>query len=240
MSWQLATLVKKEQLATDIIGLTFSLPNWQPHLPGQHYLLRLVSDTHNIRQYSIVSAPSQKDQVEFAIQITPTGRITPQLAKMNTGDRVELQLAPVSDFTWRSSFSEPLVLVAGGCGLAPLMSMLRHHIESGKQRQVIALISVQSPDYFLYQAELERYAQNHPSFELVTTYTKRPPQEWSGYARRIDRKMLEEVLGRIKDQKPRIYVCGSTPFVEAITQNLLVSGFAYENVFAERFGNWNG
>jgi ferredoxin-NADP reductase len=239
MSWQVATLCKKEQLATDIIGLTFSLPNWQPHLPGQHYLLRLIGDAHNIRQYSIVSAPSQKNQVEFAIQITPDGRITPQLSRLKLGDQVELQLAPASDFTWQVGYTEPLVLIAGGCGLAPLLSMLRHHIESKQERTVIALISVQSPEYFLYQSELEGYAQKHPSFQLITTYTKTPPKNWSGYARRIDRKILEEALGRVKDQKPRIYVCGSTPFVETVTQNLLVAGFEYENVFAERFGNWN-
>ncbi len=239
MNWQRATLLKKEQLATDIIGLTFSLLNGQPHLPGQHYLLRLVGDIHNIRQYSIVSAPSQKDQVEFAIQITPDGRITPQLSKMKLGDQVELQLAPASDFAWQTNYKEPLVLIAGGCGLAPLLSMLRHHIESKQERTVIALISVQSPEYFLYQNELEQYAQKYPSFQLVVTYTKNLPQDWNGYTRRIDRQMLEEVLGRVKNQKPRIYVCGSTPFVETVTQNLLVAGFEYENVFAERFGNWN-
>jgi ferredoxin-NADP reductase len=143
------------------------------------------------------------------------------------GDEFEVRGPFGGWFVWDASDTEPIMLIAGGSGLVPLMSMLRHRRNAGSQVPAKLLVSAREADDVLYARELETIG-----VEVVLTYTRRRPRDWTGYARRVDRAMLQEValLGG------RTYVCGPTTFVETVANHLVALGEAPANIRTERFG----
>ncbi len=238
MNWQTAKLLKSEMISRDIKSLTFSVPDWKLHISGQYYEIRVKNKNGVVadRPYSVASAPEQHGIVEFGVQLLEDGEVSPRLFELRPGDEVELRIDPAEHFVWRSNMPGPLILIGGGSGMVPLMSMLRHHFNNYQPREVVFLVSVPTSEDVLYKRELEAFAAQHSDFKLIIAYTREAPVSWNSYGRRIDKLMLLETIGQLADKFPNIYVCGSTPFVESVTQNLLILGFDFEHVFTERFG----
>ena len=130
----------------------------------------------------------------------------------------------------------PLLLVGGGSGLVPLMSMLRHRAAQASEVEARLLVSARSQDDLLYRAELGDL-QPAAGLAVFRTYTRTAPAGWSGWQRRVDAPMLAEV-----DPGPGAlcFVCGPTPFVEGVTQLLVAAGHEPHRIHAERFGPTGG
>ena len=162
------------------------------------------------------------------------GEVSPYLTdELRPGDQIELRGPVGGYFVWEPAQGGPLLLVAGGSGLAPLMAMIRLRAAVGSDAETRLLVSSRTREEILYRAELERLAGD--GLSVVHTLTASRPPGWSGYARRVDADMLAEV-GPSPAAQPRAFVCGPTPFVEAVAEALVTLGHEPRRIKTERFG----
>ena len=129
----------------------------------------------------------------------------------------------------------PLLLIAGGSGIVPLMAMIRHRAAVWSTVPTRLLYSSRSLEDVIYRDELDQLVKNGTMFEVVQTLTRVQPPGWTGYARRIDTQMLREVAWSV-EQRPLAFICGPTPFVEAASASLVDLGYGPAHIKTERFG----
>jgi len=127
--------------------------------------------------------------------------------------------------------------VAGGSGIVPLMAMIRTRAAAGDDTQARLLYSSRSQDDVIYRDELQR--RSGSGLTVVHALTDSQPPGWSSYARRVDAEMLAEVSPS-PAERPRLYACGPTPFVEAVAESLVRLGHDARAVKTERFGPTGG
>jgi ferredoxin-NADP reductase len=215
--------------------LVLDVAGWPGHRAGQHVDLRLTAEDgyQATRNYSIASAP-EDDHVAVTIVRIDDGEVSPYLVDdVQPGDQLELR-GPVGGwFVWKAADGGPLFLVAGGSGLVPLMAMLRHRARTGSVAEARLLLSARSEQDVLYADELRELV------EPAITYTREAPAGWTGYARRVDRQMLAET-GYPVEQRPRVFVCGPTGFVESVARELVPLGHDSSRIRTERFGATGG
>jgi len=240
--WHVATLLDKRPETSNAATLTFDCASWPGHRAGQHVDVRLTGEDgyQAQRSYSIASAP-QDDRLELTVERIDDGEVSPYLVEdMQPGDALELRGPIGLWFTWDAAADGgPLLLVAGGSGVVPLRAMLRHRAAvprgaagaAGARVTARLLLSARSAADVIYAGEL-RADDDLRSF---TTYTRATPPGWTGYARRVDRAMLEEVAFD-PCECPRIFVCGPTAFVETASRALVELGHDPAVVKTERFG----
>jgi ferredoxin-NADP reductase len=234
--WRSVALSGKRRASAGAVDLTFDLEEWPGHRAGQHVDVRLTAEDgyQTERSYSIASAP-EDDELTLTIERLDDGEVSPYLVDdMEPGDELELR-GPIGGwFTWEVSQGGPLLLVGGGSGLVPLMSMLRHRERQGSDVPARLLLSARAPRDVLYGRELEEL-----SAEVLKTFTREAPPGWTGWQRRVDRDMLAEVAWS-PAERPLIYVCGPTGFVEAAAAALVELGHDPALVKTERFGPTGG
>jgi ferredoxin-NADP reductase len=219
--------------------ITFVLPGWPGHRPGQHVDVRLTADDgyQAQRSYSIASPPGGT-RIELTVERLEDGEVSPYLTdELRRGDRIELRGPVGGYFVWEPSLGGPLLLVAGGSGVVPLMAMLRARHTAGSDAEARLLFSSRGWEDVIYREELDRLAGD--GLTVVHTLTRSQPLGWSGYARRVDEAMLAEV-GPSPAEQPLVYVCGPTPFVEATAEALVQIGHEPRSVRTERFGATGG
>ena len=236
--WQSATLRDKRTETDRAATLHLLTDAWPGHRAGQHVDVRLTADDgyQAQRSYSIASPPEDDGDVALTVERLDDGEVSPYLVdEMAPGDMCELR-GPIGGwFVWDADDGGPLLLVGGGSGVVPLMSMLRHRaaLHSGVPARL--LLSARSLDDVLYADELHGLDVGDDELDVSITLTRTAPPDWPGYARRVDRSMLEEVAWPAAD-RPRVYVCGPTPFVEAVAAGLVDLGHDAGLVKTERFG----
>jgi ferredoxin-NADP reductase len=238
--WQLATV-------TDVIAETgraktlgLDVPAWPGHVAGQHIDVRLTAqDGYQAqRSYSIASAP-EDPRMALTIERIDDGEVSPYLTEeLRLGDQLELRGPVGGHFTWHVDRGGPLLLLAGGSGLVPLMAMLRHRAARHSTVDTRLLVSARSSEDVLYGNELQGLAASD-GLKVSHTLTRVQPPGWTGWSRRVDREMLAAV-GPPPDDEPRIFVCGPTPFVEQAANLLVELGHHPEAIHAERFGPTGG
>ncbi len=151
--------------------------------------------------------------------------------ELRSGDELELRGPVGGHFTWEAADGGPLLLVAGGSGLVPLMAMLRHRAARESAVDARLLLSARTWDDVLYRDELEQLGD----VRVHITLTRAQPPGWDGSARRVDADMLSE-LGPAPAAMPRVFVCGPTAFVERSADLLVELGHDPASIRAERFG----
>jgi ferredoxin-NADP reductase len=168
------------------------------------------------------------------------GEVSPYLAdELRPGEKLELRGPVGGYFTWDVAAGGPLLLVAGGSGIAPLMAMIRHRAATGSDVSTRLLYSSRSWEEIIYRAELSQLAAADSTLQVVHTLTRSQPPAWDGYRRRIDEAMLAEVAWP-PDAHPLVYVCGPTRLVEAAASTLVTLGHEPVRVKTERFGPTGG
>jgi ferredoxin-NADP reductase len=189
------------------------------------------------RSYSIASAP-EDGRLEIVVERLDDGEVSPYLTdELRVGDRLELR-GPIGGwFTWQAREGGPLLLVAGGSGIAPLMAMIRHRASANSDASCRLLYSSRSREETIYAGELDRLAAEDGALEVIHTLTRSQPPGWTGYSRRIDREMLGEVAPSPEERR-LAFVCGPTPLVEAAV--LVELGYDPARVKTERFGPTGG
>jgi len=215
------------------------VPGWPGHRAGQHVDVRLTAEDgyQAERSYSIASA-SDGTRVALTVQRLEDGEVSPYLTdELRPGDKIELRGPIGGYFVWEPSEGGPLMLVAGGSGIVPLMAMIRTRAAADDDTETRLLYSSRSQDDVIYRDELERLSGN--GLTVVHTLTDSQPPGWTSYARRVDAGMLAEVTPA-PAERPRFYVCGPTPFVEAVAESLVQLGHDPRAIKTERFGPTGG
>ena len=239
LDWQVSTVAAKTTETPRATTIRFVSDDWQGHLPGQHVDVRLTAEDgyQAQRSYSIASAP-ESGQLELTVEEIADGEVSPYLTEeLRPGDRIELRGPIGGYFTWTERDGGPLLLVAGGSGVVPLMSMLRYRQDAGSDVPATLLYSSRAWDDIIYREELARLAAG-PSLRVVHTLTRSHPEGWQGYTRRIDGEMLREAAG--DNTGGLAYVCGPTRLVESVAADLVTLGYPPERVKTERFGPTGG
>ncbi|HEV2374952.1 MAG TPA: ferredoxin reductase [Streptosporangiaceae bacterium] len=235
LTWQVATVgqLTDETAAVRTIGLR--VPDWAGHRAGQHLDLRLTAeDGYSAeRSYSIASAPGEP--VAITVERLEDGEVSSYLTEeLRAGDELELRGPIGGYFVWDPQHDTgPLLLVAGGSGVVPLRSILRHRDRTGSTTPTRLLYSSRSLPDVIYHAELDR--DNTGGVEVAYTLTRVQPPGWTGRSGRVNAAMLAEVAWPA-GQDPLAFVCGPTPFVEAVAEALAGLGYPPQRVKTERFG----
>ena len=239
--WRLGEVVDVIPETPRTKSLLIEVPGWRGHNAGQHVDVRLTAEDgyQAQRSYSIASAPGDK-RLELAVERLDDGEVSPYLTdELRAGDKLELR-GPVGGwFVWEAKEGGPLLLVAGGSGIAPLMAMIRHRAAAGSDVPARLLYSSRSREETIYADELDRLAASDASLEVVYTLTRAQPPGWKGYRRRIDEEMLEDVAWA-PAESPLAFVCGPTPLVEAAATALVELGHDPARIKTERFGPTGG
>ena len=223
--WQIGTVSSIEEETPRVKSFRIVLPTWMPHLPGQHYDVRLTApDGYRAqRSYSIASSPLDEGEIELTIDRLEDVEVSPYFHDVVAdGDQVEVRGPFTSYFVWRGE--KPVLLVGGGSGVVPLMCMLRHRRRTMPDLPMRLVYSVRNAEDVIYADEL--------GDDALLTYTREPPEGWSGHRGHIDPELLAEagVDGGIA------FVCGSNGFVETASQLLLDAGYDPQQIRTERFG----
>jgi ferredoxin-NADP reductase len=188
------------------------------------------------RSYSIASPPVEAPRVTLTVERLDDGEVSPYLVdELRVGDKLELRGPIGGYFVWEASMGGPLLLVAGGSGIVPLMAMLRHRDAVGSTVATRLLYSSRSLEEVIYRDELDHLVKSSTMLEVMHTLTRAQPPGWTGYSRRIDTVMLREVAWP-SDQRPLMFICGPTPFVETAAASLVALGHDPARIKTERFG----
>jgi ferredoxin-NADP reductase len=236
LNWQRTRVVEILTDAPRVHSLVLDAPDWPGHLAGQHVDVRLTAEDgyEAQRSYSIASAPEDPHLV-LTVERLPDGEVSPYLVDdLHPGDDLELR-GPIGEyFVWQESLGGPLVLIAGGSGVVPFRSMLRHHAAVRSAIPARLLYSARSLADVIYRSELERLTDGS-TVDVRLTLTREWPDGWTGDHRRIDRSMLEEVAGPATS-RPFIYICGPNALVETAASILVELGHDPLRIRTERFG----
>jgi ferredoxin-NADP reductase len=215
-----------------------SVPSWNGFRPGQHVDVRLTApDGYQAqRSYSIASSPERSDVLDLTVELVNDGEVSSWFHQVAAaGDRFELRGPIGGPFTWTVDDGGPLLLVAGGSGVVPLMSMLRHRHLQNDRSPALLLYSSRTLDDVIYREELESYSPNANDSTVLFTLTREHPQDWTGLTGRIDQRMTREILDDLP-QPAACFICGPTPFVESISALLIAEGVEADRLRTERFG----
>jgi ferredoxin-NADP reductase len=238
LPWLMATATAIQSETSRVKTIRFDVPRWRGHLAGQHVDIRLTAEDgyQAQRSYSIASPQGADTRLELTLEHVEEGEVSPFLLDvLAIGDAIELRGPIGGYFTWRPSDGGPLMLIAGGSGVVPLMSIVRTRAAAGDRTPARLLYSSRTQADIIYRGELDRLAHANDGVEIVHTLTRAQPANWSGERGRIDQAMLSK-HGWPASRKPRIFVCGPTPFVEAVANALVALDHAPDRIKTERFG----
>jgi ferredoxin-NADP reductase len=236
LNWQLAEVLEIVDETPRVRSIVLRPPSWPGHLAGQHVDVRLTAEDgyQAQRSYSIASAPEDTDLL-LTIERLEDGEVSSYLFDvLHPGDQLELRGPIGGYFVWQESMGGPLLLLAGGSGVVPFRAMLRHHAATASSVPVRLLYSSRSYDRIIYREELTRLGRGR-LVEVFFTLTREWPDDWDGHRRRIDGELLGEISWP-PSERPKVYVCGSNPFVEQAANALLALGHDAMAIRTERFG----
>ena len=237
LTWQTAAVASVTRETASVATIELQPPDWAGHRAGQHLDVRLTAEDGYTaeREYSIASAPGEP--VAITVERLENGEVSPYLTEeLRTGDELELRGPIGGYFVWEPGDGGPLMLLAGGSGVVPLRSILRHRLGTGSDVPARLLYSSRTWEDVIYRAELEK---DHDGVQVSYTLTRRQPPGWTGHAGRINQALLAEVAWPA-EANPLAYICGPTSFVETAAAGLVGLGYRPERVKTERFGTSGG
>jgi ferredoxin-NADP reductase len=235
LTWQLAEVTASRPETARAQRLVLDVPGWRAHVPGQHVDVRLTAEDgyRAQRSYSIASAP-RGERVELVVERLDDGEVSPYLTDvLRAGDQLELRGPIGGYFVWTPDRGGPLQLIAGGSGVVPFLAMLDEHAATDGSVPVRLLYSARTLEDVIARAELAAHAAR--GAEITYTLTRSAPEGWTGSTRRVDRDLLARHVW-VAAQRPLVFVCGPTPFVEHVATGLVELGHEPQRVKTERFG----
>jgi ferredoxin-NADP reductase len=237
LKWLPATVTEAKLENAHARSITMNVPGWPSHRPGQHLDVRLTAeDGYQARRSYSIATPSNGESVTITAQLVEDGEVSPYLTEVLQEGDVLGVYGPIGGyFIWDGQDTKPLLLVAGGSGIVPLMCMLRYRASLTNKIPAKLLYSVRSPEDRIYADELTKLAQKQDGLELYYTYTRVAPEGWTGLKGRVNAAMLKQIIFPATTQQ-LAYVCGPTSFVEVVASSLLRVGLEAEAVRTERFG----
>jgi ferredoxin-NADP reductase len=236
LTWQLAGVVELVDETPRCRSLVLDPPAWPGHRAGQHVDVRLTAEDgyQAQRSYSIASAPEDPNLV-LTVERLEDGEVSPYLVdELRPGDELELRGPIGGYFVWEQRLGGPLLLVGGGSGIVPLRAILRHRIATSSEVGVRVVYSSRSLEQVIYRDEL-READAADGVEIRLALTQEWPQGWCGHRGRITQDQLG-AMSWAPGERPLIYVCGPTGFVQTVSEGLVGAGHDPGRIRTERFG----
>ncbi|MCK0118230.1 ferredoxin reductase [Isoptericola sp. S6320L] len=232
-TWHVAQVVAVGRLTSTARTLTLAVPGFAGAVAGQHVDLRLTAPDgyQAVRSYSLARV-GRDEVVELAVDRVDGGEVSTYLVDVaEVGDRMEVRGPLGGFFVWHPDDVGPVQLVAGGSGVVPLAAMVRARATSGSPAPFRLLCSVRSPADAFWADELSA------SDGVATTwvYTREAPP---GVIRPVGRLSADDVAAHVipPGERPRVFVCGPTGFVESVAELLLDAGHDPARIRTERFG----
>jgi len=232
LTWRLGTVAEVVPETPRATSIVLELPGWPGHRAGQHVDVRLAADGYQVqRSYSIASAP-EDGYVVLTVERVADGVVSPYLvSELAAGDQLELR-GPIGDFRWDDSAREPVLLVAGGWGIAAFRAMLRHLQAVRGDVPVRLLYSARSLQDVIYRQELLRFAA-FDEVDIRFALTRTWPESWHGHSGRIDSRLLSDVAWPAED-RARVFICGPSPFMAAVGGMLTAMGQRADRIWTVR------
>ncbi|MEA2697604.1 MAG: hypothetical protein QOI66_1875 [Myxococcales bacterium] len=237
--WQPATIVaiKTETARVKTFVLTPARPF--SFRAGQHVDVRLTApDGYQAqRSYSIASAPDAAATIALTVERLDDGEVSPFFHDVAiVGDTIELRGPIGGHFVWSVEDDGPTLLLGGGSGVVPLMSMIRHRAARGAAVPMALILSARTWDDVIFRDELAALDARHDGFHGVLALTRAPPQRAGDYGRRVDGAMVREVIARLGEPPAQVFVCGSNAFVNTAADAALEAGITAPTIRTERYG----
>jgi len=241
LEWQRAVVREIVVETPRVKSFSLQVENWRGHLPGQHVDIRLTAeDGHRAQRSYSLASPPEDALLTLTVERVDDGEVSPYFVEdVRIGDQFELRGPIGGYFVWTVAMGGPPCLIAGGSGIAPLMAMLRHRDRLNDRGAALLLYSSRCPDDIIYRDELDAMAHRNSELRIVHTLTRKQPEGWAGHHGRINKALLAEACFP-PEQTPKIYICGPTPFVEAISRSLVELGHDPLTIKTERFGPSGG
>ena len=242
LNWQIASIEDIKPETANVKSFTLAIPAWMRHRAGQHYDIRLTAEDgyQAQRSYSIASEPEREGEIDITVERIHDGEVSNYMHEVLVpGDRIEVRGPIGGYFVWEATMDEPLLLIAGGSGVVPLMSMIRHRAAAGAKNPTSLLYSSRSFEDVIYYEELEKLRAANHGVQVFHTLTRSQPSDWHGYSRRIDADMLKEVAGPL-GKSVQVFICGPTLLVESAANLLVKTGINSNQIRTERFGPTGG
>jgi ferredoxin-NADP reductase len=239
IDWQNAIVREIVVQTPRIKSFSFELPQPFSYIAGQHVDVRLTAPDgyHAMRSYSIASAPASGARIELAVERLDDGEVSPFFHEIVTvGDAIELRGPLGGYFIWNDTDVRPLLLIGGGSGVVPLVSMLRQRHLVRASVPAALLYSARTWTDVLYPDELLALERDGNGFELAFTITREPARRTGDFSRRIDPAMVRDVIARMPQPPQLAYVCGSNMFVDAATNAAIEAGVPTAMIRTERYG----
>jgi ferredoxin-NADP reductase len=239
MRWQTAKVTEIVKRSPTVSSFFFKLPEFIPFVAGQHVSVRLTApDGYRAqRSYSIASAPETTGHIELAIEKLDDGEVSPFFHEVvRPGDEIELSEPIGGHFIWRTEDGGPVLLVGGGSGVVPFVSMARHRALSGSTARMLLLFSARTREDLLFHEEFAQLRESRSGFDMVATLTREAVPPAGVGTGRIDAAMIRSALGLLEGAPKRVYVCGSNPFVENAAQHAIDAGVEPGLIATERYG----
>ena len=237
IAWQTATITAIEARTPTLRSFFFRLPRPFRFHAGQHVDVRLTApDGYQAqRSYSIASAPDAGDDIELAIERLDDGEVSPFFHDVAAvGDGIELRGPIGGHFVWRADVDGPALLVGGGSGVVPLVSMVRHRVLSGSRVPLALVYSARTAADLIFGGELQAAAGNGLSY--LPTLTREVEAIPGARRGRIDAALLREALGALGVTPATVFVCGTNAFVGHVTVVLAQLAIPAAHVRTERYG----
>ena len=234
-AWHAATVAEVAPETSTARRLTLDVPTWPGNDAGSHLDVRLTApDGYQAQRSYSVASSGPGTRVVLAVDELPGGEVSPYLVRdVQVGDQLEVHGPLGAYFVWRPPAADetpvPVQLVAGGSGVVPLYAMLSAHAAAGDPTEFRLLYSVRTPGDVFFRAEIDA------TMSVDYIYTRETPDGWATPAGRLTKSALEAATFPASTS-PRVYVCGPTPFVEAVADWLIELGHDTDSIRTERFG----
>ena len=241
LEWQLALVRDVVAETLHVKSLMLKPASWPGHLPGQHVDIRLTAeDGYQAQRSYSISSPPEDELLALTVERVKDGEVSPYLLdELRVGDQLELRGPIGGYFVWTGAAREPVYLLAGGTGITPLMSILRHRDRRPSRPPALLIYSARTWEDIVYRDELKAMMRRDSSFRLVYALTRQQPEDWTGHRGRITKGLLSANWFP-PAHNPAIYVCGPTSFVETAANLLAELGFDPLSIKTERFGPSGG
>jgi ferredoxin-NADP reductase len=240
LEWQEARVESVLARTPAVKSFFLNPPDWPGFMAGQHVDIRLSAPDGYVaeRSYSIGSAPGTTG-IELVIEKLENGEVSPFFHDVvEAGDTIEMRGPIGGHFTWEKKDGGPLLLLGGGSGVVPLMSMLRHRRTVSPETRAILVYSSRHWGDVIFREELMADAEKDPNFSLVLTITREAAPMPGVHTGRVDMALMDKVLAMLgPTMMPRhTFICGSSAFVDVASMLLLEAGIPFGSIKTERYG----
>jgi ferredoxin-NADP reductase len=186
------------------------------------------------RSYSISSSPTQRDYVDLTVRREPRGAVSRHILDLlKVGDPIEAG-GPVGRFTFAGTEADSIVLIVGGVGITPAMSISRYFTERSWPGDIFLIYTCRTPADFIFQNELTALQRKNPKLHVVVTMSRPEGTDWKGPRGRLTKELLTQTVPNLASR--RIHLCGPPSMMESAKGILTELGVAPEQVKTEAFG----